>query len=258
MQLNYRITGEADSPPVIILHGLLGSSRNWTTVARHLAQSHQVFTLDLRNHGKSPHAPEMDFPVLASDLLELMEAHDLAQAHLIGHSLGGKVAMRFAVNHPERVSSLVVVDIAPRQYGLHFQKDFAAMRALDLGSIKNRKQADDALAESVGDWGQRQFLLTNLQRDSEGTYYWAANIDVLAESLPTIREDPLSARERFDGPVLFLYGEKSNFVRPEDHTRIVEAFPQAHIQAVPDAGHNVHAENTSFFNQALDRFYARR
>ncbi len=256
MELNFRITGEAGRPALVILHGLLGSSRNWISVARRLGdEDFQVYSADLRNHGMSPHDDVMDFSALVADLAEFLDLHGLEQAHLLGHSLGGKVAMRFAMEHPARVLSLVVADIAPRDYGLHFKDDFEAMLALDLGSIENRKQADEALAEAVPDWAHRQFLLTNLQRDQEGRYYWAVNLRALADSLPEIRKNPLLPGQTFDGPVLFACGAKSDFVRPEDRAAIQTYFPRARVQSIHGAGHNLHVDNSEDFNDALRRFY---
>ncbi|WOO42849.1 alpha/beta fold hydrolase [Rubellicoccus peritrichatus] len=254
MELAYRYFGGEGKPPLIILHGLLGSSRNWTAVGKDLSERFEVFGLDLRNHGSSPHDDEMSFEAMAADLSEFLERQGLDGVHLLGHSLGGKVAMHFAANNFDRVDSLIVVDIAPKDYGLHFSEDFEAMAAINLEELSSRKAADEALADTIPDWAHRQFLLTNLIRGKEGAYQWAANIPVLHRELEEIRKTPLGLEDRYAGPTLFLTGELSDFVQREDHAVIREYFPRTVIKQIYGVGHNLHAENREAFIEAIDDF----
>lgn len=256
MDLHYRYFGGEGNPPLIIIHGLLGSSRNWLTVGRELAKQYEVFAVDLRNHGDSPHAEAMDFATLAADLEAFMDARGLEHAALLGHSLGGKVAMRFACAHPERTDALIVVDIAPRAYEPHNQRDFEAMLALPADKMISRKDAEAFLAEYVMDWAQRQFLLTNLKRNEGGEgFAWTINLQGLHNARQTMRDNPLGADDRYSGPTLFVLGGKSNFVRAEDRERIRHHFPKARIQSIEDVGHNPHMDNRSAFLAVLDAFH---
>lgn len=254
VELAHRDYPAAGKPVLIILHGLLGSSRNWTQVARDLNPAFALYALDLRNHGLSPHSPVMDYPALCADLAAFIERQQLPSVHLLGHSLGGKVAMRFAQDYPEHCATLMVADIAPRDYGLHFQEAFEAMLALDLNTLPNRKAADEALSAAIPDWAFRQFLLTNLERKPDGSLQWIVNLPVLAQSLSTIRANPLRVDEVCRLPTLFLTGERSDFVQPEDHAAIQHHFPQARIVSIPGAGHNLHADNRPEFTRAIQRF----
>lgn len=256
MDLHYRYFGEEGNPPLIIIHGLLGSSRNWLTVGRELAKQYEVFAVDLRNHGDSPHAEAMDFATLSADLAAFMDARGLERAALLGHSLGGKVAMRFACEHPQRTDALVVVDIAPRAYEPHNQRDFEAMLALPADKMISRKDAEAFLAEYVMDWGQRQFLLTNLKRNEGGEgFAWAINLQGLHNARQTMRESPLGADDRYTGPALFVLGGKSNFVQKEDWEGIRRHFPKARIQSIEGVGHNPHIDNRNAFLAVLDAFH---
>ena len=245
--LFHRRTGEAGNPPLVILHGLLGASRNWQTVARELAPRFDVYSLDLRNHGLSFRDAEVGYPALAGDVLAWAEANGLGRIHLLGHSMGGKTAMRFAADHPDRLLSMTVVDIAPRRYGYHHRTEFAAMRALDPAALADRRTADEALAATVPDWAMRQFLLTNLSRRDDGTFAWDVNHLALEAGLSVICESPLAPDERYDGPTTFILGGKSDFVRPEDLPAIRAHFPKAVLAVLPEAGHNPHIDSRAAF-----------
>lgn len=254
MELAYRYFGGEGKPPLIILHGLLGSSRNWTAVGKDLTERFEVFALDLRNHGSSPHDDAMSFEAMSADLGEFMDRQGLESVHLMGHSLGGKVAMHFAVQDFNRVDSLIVVDIAPKDYSLHFKEDFEAMAAIDLSELTSRKDADEILADSIPDWAHRQFLLTNLTRNKAGAYQWSVNLPALIRELEEIRQNSLEAEDRYPGPTLFVTGELSNFVEREDHAIIREHFPRTVIKQIYGVGHNVHAENREAFIESIDDF----
>ncbi len=244
--------GEPGAPVLVILHGLLGASRNWTTIGRALADRFEVHALDLRNHGRSPHAESMRWAELCGDLEAYLEAAGIEQAHLLGHSLGGKVAMRFACQHRERVERLIIVDIAAKAYPPYHDQEFRAMKAIAVGQLASRKEAEAALTPLVADWAMRQFLLTNLVRDeATGAFRWQANIDALHASLPHIRENALREDDRFEGPSLLIRGERSNFIEDGDAAAMRHWLPQLHEVTVPRVGHNVHVENRTGFLKAL-------
>lgn len=254
MDLNYRYFGNEGKPPLVILHGLLGSSRNWQMVGKVLSKQFEVFAVDLRNHGDSPHLDGMDFASLGADLESFAAARGLRRFHLMGHSLGGKVAMYFAAHHPKQVESLIVVDIAPREYEPYHVEDFAAMKALDLSAIESRQEADEALSKQVPDWGMRQFLLTNLKRLPDNGFVWGVNLKALMEARDAMRAAPLRKGETYGGPVCFVLGGKSDFVRKSDHALIRQHFPESVIKTLPDAGHNPHTENREVFVPVLQEW----
>ncbi|HEY5079939.1 MAG TPA: alpha/beta fold hydrolase, partial [Opitutaceae bacterium] len=185
--LYHRDFGGRGAPPVVILHGMLGSSRNWQTVGADLAASRRVYALDLRNHGMSPHSEAMSYGAMAQDVRAWMDAHAVGPAEFIGHSMGGKVAMLLACGSPERVSRLVVVDIAPRQYRWAAHRaEFAAMQELDLAGLKTRAEAEMRMEGRVPDWAMRKFITTNLERVPHGGWRWQVNLAALVASLPQL------------------------------------------------------------------------
>ncbi|MGJ3243852.1 MAG: alpha/beta fold hydrolase [Opitutales bacterium] len=253
VSLNYRYFGGEGRPPLVILHGLLGSSRNWTTTARDLADHFEVFALDLRNHGDSPHAAEMSYDALVADLVDWLDARDLDEIRLMGHSLGGKVAMLFACRFAQRVDHLYIADIAPKPYEPHHRRELDVMTGIDLRALADRKAADAALArEGIDDWAMRQFLLTNLQRDKrEGGFRWQVNLPVLRKQLPHLADNPLGDEDRFPGPTLFIRGDKSDFIEDTDTTGIQHHFPRSRIAVLENCGHNVHVERREAFVEAV-------
>jgi len=238
---------------MVILHGILGSSRNWASAGPALGEHFEVFAPDLPNHGESPGMDDMTFSSISARVVEWLDAEGLDRMILMGHSLGGKVAMRLAEMHPDRVSCLVVVDIAPRDYELHSQPAMEAMMAIDLENLVSRRDAEDALRETVPDTGLRKFLLTNLARDKEGHFSWRVNLSALLDSLPMLARNPLEGRRGFLGPTMLMKGEKSNFVRPKDEAGLRKWFPDSQILTIPDAGHNLHHDNLPAFVNALVR-----
>lgn len=245
--------GPASGEPVVILHGLLGASRNWVTIGRSLANDFDVHLLDLRNHGGSPHADSMRWSELCADVMSYLKAQGLGPVTLIGHSLGGKVAMRLACEYPEQVGRLVIVDIAAKAYPPYHDAEFRAMKALALGELVSRKEAEAALEPSVPDWAMRQFLLTNLERDeATGRFRWQVNLEVLHASLPHIRQNSLRADDQYAGPVLLIRGERSDFVSPGDGAVMRQWLPTIQEVIVPQAGHNVHVENRKGFLEVLE------
>lgn len=232
---------------MVVLHGLLGSSRNWQTTGRDLAAHWHVLALDARNHGRSPHDSAMNYDVMADDLAAWMDRRGLTRAAIMGHSMGGKTAMRFACRHPERVERLVVVDIAPRDYHwVAHRAEFAAMTELDLGGLQSRQEAELRFEARVADFGMRKFLATNLERTADG-WRWAINLPVLTEALPRLEQNSLLAADRFDGPALFVVGGRSRYVQAADQAAITGHFPNARIATIADSGHNPHMETREAF-----------
>jgi esterase len=253
VELFHRELGGAGKPPLVVLHGLLGSSRNWLTTGGDLAAKYHVFALDLRNHGKSPHGEPMDYPAMMADVLAWLDAQGLGKVSLMGHSMGGKVAMLLACRHPERVERLVVVDIAPKDYLSHAHRaEFAAMNELRLDTLQSRGEAELRFEARVGDWAMRKFLTTNLERDEAGGgWRWQINLPVITAALPEIEGNPLASEDKFDGPVLFVTGGKSRYVREEDLSVITAHFPKARRVEIAGAGHNPHMETRAEFVAAV-------
>ena len=236
---------------MVVLHGLLGSSRNWLSTGRDLAKHFHVFALDARNHGKSPHAPEMNYEVMVTDLIDWMDRHQLPKAVIVGHSMGGKTAMRLACRHPERVERLVVVDVAPKDYDwIAHRGEFLAMTELDLGNLQSRQEAEMRFEARVGDFGMRKFLATNLVQES-GRWRWQVNLPVLTETLPVLEKNCLQPADRFSGPTLFILGGRSRYAEPSDHDLIRRHFPAAKIEVIADTGHNPHMDKREDFVRLL-------
>lgn len=243
-------------PPVVILHGLLGSARNWTTIGKRLGETYRVFALDLRNHGSSPWNDAMSYDDMAEDVRALIEERALEPATVIGHSMGGKTAMWLALLYRDLVERLVVVDIAPVRYEHSFDDYIDALRGVDLAGATRRSDVEAALAEAIPDQGVRAFLLQNLTRDAEG-FEWRANLDALAMNMDDIIGWPDAGAARFDGPTLFVAGERSDYLLPQHQDRIEELFPNAEISVIADAGHWVHAEQPAAFLDRVQSFLGR-
>jgi len=239
MPLYFKQLGQGE--PLVLLHGLFGSADNWFGVAPKLVEKFHVIALDLRNHGRSPHHAEMDYPLLAADVAEFFTERKINSAHVIGHSMGGKVAMQFALDFPACVRKLVVVDMAPRAYARAHDRIFAALLALDLPSFSTRPQIEDALAPEIPSLNLRRFLLKNLRRDPSGGFVWRMNLRGLAENYSRLGE-VLAAGKRFSGPALFLRGGRSDYVNAEDEAAIHRQFSAAQIQTIAAASHWVHAD----------------
>ena len=229
----------ADRPPVVIAHGLFGSARNWGGIARSLAEDRAVIAVDLRNHGQSPWDDRHDYAALAGDLAEVLAAEG-PPVDVIGHSMGGKAAMVLALQQPDLVRRLAVIDIAPVAYTHTQQGHIDAMRGLDLAGLTGRAEADRRLAATVPDAGIRGFLLQSLDLRADPPR-WRLNLDALEANMAAILGWP-DPDGRFEGPALFLAGGASDYVRPEHRPAIRAAFPRARIARIPCAGHWLHAE----------------
>lgn len=239
--------------PVVILHGLFGSARNWASIARRLAERRRVVALDLRNHGGSPWTEEMDYPAMAADIRDVLAP--LGRCALVGHSMGGKAAMAAALLYPGLIERLAVVDIAPVAYGGGQHGAYIrAMQAVDLAGVQRRAEVEEALRPGVDDPAIRAFLLQNLEPDEAGGLRWRLNLEVLGRSLPDILGWPELPGRRYDGPVRVIAGEASGYVRPEHHDTLRGYFPKAEIVTVPGAGHWPHAEQPDAFLRLLQPF----
>jgi pimeloyl-ACP methyl ester carboxylesterase len=249
--LNFRRSGEGS--PVVILHGLFGSLDNWQHISQRLCSRFSVLACDLRNHGQSPHHEEIDYAAMAGDLVETLDHENILSAHLIGHSLGGKVAMEFALEHPERVSSLIVVDIAPRRYPPLHGEIFEALLGLDPAQIQDRRQAEHALAPAIPDLAVRRFLLKNLARSESGGFRWRFALTALWRNYAGLSQ-ALRGGRVFPGPTLFVRGADSDYIRDEDVPGIRSSFPGMTLQTIEAAGHWVHADQPARFVETVTAF----
>ncbi len=241
--LQARELGGSGLPALVILHGMLGSSRNWQTAGRDLAALRRVVALDLRNHGQSPHAEPMTYAAMASDVLAWMDGQGLHRAEVMGHSMGGKVAMLLACRHPDRVAGLFLVDIAPKDYHWRaHREEFAAMNELQLGDLHSRAEAEIRMEGRVPSFAMRKFLATNLERGGDGAFRWQVNLPVMTGALPVLERNPLAVGDRFAGRALFISGGKSDYVSRDDHPAILGHFPGARFIEIEGSGHNPHID----------------
>ncbi len=239
--------------PLIILHGLLGSSQNWQTIGKELSGDFRVFLVDQRNHGRSFHSAMHTYSLLAKDLLSFVELKGLNQIALIGHSMGGKVAMTFAHMFPEKVSRLIVVDIAPRAYPSFHDEIFTALNDMNVKTVSSRTAADQALSSRIPSQRVRQFVLTNLKRNEEGGFSWRMNLDALWRNrfeLTKAVEFTVPCRI----PALFIRGENSSYINQSDLKHISTIFSEAQFKTLLGAGHWVHADSPTEFIQAVREF----
>lgn len=242
----------SDAPPLVIAHGLYGSGRNWGVIARRLADRRDVIAVDMRNHGESPRFASQGYPEMAADLAEVIAALG-APADLLGHSMGGKAAMQLALTRGALIRRLIVADIAPVAYG-HDRSDHArAMRGLDLTGVTTRGEADRRLAATIADPGLRAFFLQSLDLKAPDGPRWRLNLDVLEAEMAKITGWP-GTGGHFDGPVLFLTGGDSNYVRPEHRETIRALFPKARFARLPGAGHWLHADKPREFEETVRVF----
>lgn len=249
MRLNVIEMGEGS--PVLLLHGLFGAARNWGAIQKNLARNHRVLAPDLRNHGESPHAALMDYPAMAEDLAELIAQRGIAAPAVLGHSMGGKVAMALALRHPGLVSRLVVADIAPVRYPPALRGYVAAMRGLALTPGLTRREADAALAAAIPEDGIRAFLVQSLGFDGAAPA-WKLGLGDIAAAMPAIEDFPVTGR--YEAPVLVLSGERSDYIQPVHHALFQALFPAVRFATVQRAGHWVHADNPRDFLALLEAF----
>ncbi|GAA4273997.1 alpha/beta fold hydrolase [Aquimarina gracilis] len=252
MKLHANVFGEGE--PFIILHGFLGMGDNWKTLGRKIAeQGFQVHLLDQRNHGRSPHSEDFSYDIMSNDLKEYCDANSFENIHLLGHSMGGKTAMLFAVDHPIVIQKLIIADIGPKYYPLHHQDILDGLSSLDFDVLKSRGEVDRALSPYVQDIGVRMFLLKNLYWKEKGVLRLRLHLDALIKNASEIGVE-LAKDKSFDGDVLFLKGEKSNYIIEDDEVRIRAQFSGATIGQISNAGHWLHAENPTDFLRAVLEF----
>ena len=253
MKLFFRQAGET-GPALVILHGIFGSSDNWLTISKTIAtKGYRVFAVDQRNHGQSPRGEEQDYQSMAADLREFLIDHQLENPVLIGHSMGGKVVMQYAMLYPNTFQKVVIVDIAPKFYPIHHAELIRGLKAIDLLGIKSRTEADAVLQRYEPSLSVRQFLLKNLYRNEQGVFDWRLNLPVIERELHGIGEE-LTNPHVITEPTLFMRGSESPYILDEDIPTIKRIFPNAQIETIQGAGHWVQAEKPAEFVEALIKF----
>jgi esterase len=250
MKLFYRKSG--NGKPLIILHGLFGSSDNWFSLAKVFAEHFTVYLVDQRNHGQSPQSDDFNYKLLTEDLATFILDHHLEKPHIIGHSMGGKTAMNFAVKYPDQVDKLIVVDIAPKKYPVHHDHILEGLHSIDLQTLASRNEADTILSNHIPEPDVRQFLLKNLSRTSEGKFEWRVNIHAIDEHIEEIGSG-MQYEGKFTGPALFVKGVRSNYYASGDEENILQIFPAAEFVTL-NTGHWVQAEDPKAFAEATISF----
>jgi pimeloyl-ACP methyl ester carboxylesterase len=246
--LFHRDFGTQGKPPLVLLHGLLGSSRNWQSAGRDLAAAYHVFAPDLPNHGSSPHFADAGYELMMAEFLRWVDAQGLKRFVLLGHSMGGKLAMLIACRHPELIERLIIVDIAPKDYlALSHRTNLIAMKELRLDTLRSRAEAELHLEARVPDWGTRKFLATNLECDESNHWHWTINLDALIKDFPAIEADSLVPADHFSGPALFIAGGRSHYLEAGDWPAVESHFPNATLEVIPDSGHNPHMDTREAF-----------
>jgi len=255
MKLFYRQIGSGE--PILVLHGLFGSSDNWMTIANGLKEIGQIYLVDMRNHGRSPHSTVLDYTAMTEDIYEFLADLSLRQVSIIGHSMGGLTAMNFTLIYPHRVKKLVVIDIAPRIYPIHHQNIVDGLLAVNIAKIKTRQQADEQLAGHIEQASTRQFLLKNLYRSTDGKYSWRLNLPVIAQNLVNMGAGLTTAaleQPPFQEPCLFIRSALSDYIQEEDKLHIKKLFPVAEIITVENTTHWLPAEDPETVLSILKTF----
>lgn len=253
MAIKLHFTRTGDGPPVVLLHGLFGAGGNLGAVARALQDDFCVYSVDLPNHGRSAWLEQADLAAMADCLRLWMDEQSLASARLVGHSLGGKVAMQLALEYPARVNAMVVADIAPVVYPPHHDAVFAALDAVVAAKCRSREQAGELMSAFLQEQDVIQFLLMSLQRGPDAIYVWRFNLEGIKANYPAVRAAPL-ATGIYPGPVLFIKGGESNYILQEHQCSILALFPQATVKVMPGCGHWLHAQQPRLFNGITRRF----
>jgi len=252
--LNYKQSGTGEN--IVLIHGLFGSLENLNMVAKPLANSHCVTSIDVRNHGESFHAGSMEYTELAQDVINLLDHLNIETCILLGHSMGGKIAIQVALTQPERITKLLVADIAPVSYPAHHLEIIKGLQAIDLSKVKKRRDADEQLAPFVDNMGVRQFLLRNLALNEKGEFAFKCSIADISLCYPQImkaNEVPVN-KVAFNGPTLFIKGGESDYILPEHRDAISNLLPNSKAKIIQGAGHWLHAEKTIAFNKIVSDF----
>ena len=248
MHLHYKTYGSGH--PLIILHALFGSLNNWQTMSKKFGERFRVFAVDQRNHGGSPHSNVHNYQALAEDLHGFMHEHGISSSHLLGHSMGGKTAMQFALRFPEKTDSLIVVDMVPKTYRGGHDDIIDALSAINLSRFSSRKEINDALSGSIPDVSVREFLLTNVTRDKSGRFTWKMNLNSIRKNYSEISKG-VETHGVFEKPTLFIAGGKSGYIKDEDKNLLKRMFPRSRITTIDAAGHWVHAEAPEEFARVV-------
>jgi esterase len=257
MKLFYRQFGNGQ--PIIILHGLFGMSDNWVSIGKLLSDNYQVIIPDLRNHGQSPHSTVFNYDAMADDLIELMDDLDLPSAIIMGHSMGGKVAIQSALRYPERVDKLIVVDMSMRQYNEQQLQlgIIKAMMAIDFEKIESRSEISEMLKQSINDEKVSLFIMKNLYRETRTQLGWRPDLKSILQNIDFVFE-AVSGGGMYEGSSLFIHGDDSDYVLKSDTKEIYHHFPNAVFKVVPDAGHWVHADNPEGFLKEVNAFLEKK
>jgi len=251
VEMNFKTVGEGKN--LIILHGLFGSLDNWMSLAKQWSKTYKVWLVDQRNHGRSPKVDEFSYLHMAKDLENFIDQHQIEDPIILGHSMGGKTAMEFAVQFSDKVNKLLVVDIAPVRYNVHHYTILEALNSIKPNELSSRQEADKALAKLIPEKGVRQFLLKNLDRNSNGGYQWKFNLPVLEREIVPISEWAISEGV-YDKKCLFVKGENSEYIQPQHAREISEKFPNYQLEEIQGAGHWVHAEQPEVFYELISDF----
>ncbi|PKM20196.1 MAG: alpha/beta hydrolase [Gammaproteobacteria bacterium HGW-Gammaproteobacteria-15] len=254
MLLHTHISGQQDSStePVVLIHGLFGSYENLGVIERSLSEQYQVINVDVRNHGRSGHSSDMNYQLMAEDLAQTLDSLNIQKAAILGHSMGGKLAMTYAVTSPERVSKLILADIAPVSYPPRHNSIFTGLNSVDLTQIENRADADKQLAQHIKESGVRQFLLKSLIKEDD-KFQWRFNLSVLYDNYAELVDNPIDSGS-YSGPVLFIKGGDSDYILPEHKATITKVFPAAQAKIIQGTGHWLHAEKPAAFTKLVKDF----
>lgn len=252
MELFYKKYGE-QGQPLLILHGVFGMLDNWHSLSTKFAEQFRVYAIDLRNHGHSPHSDEMSYSLMADDIKELMDKENLEECILLGHSMGGKVAMQFASMYPEKLDALIVADIAPKRYKPGHLEIIAALKSLDFSKIKSRTEAQKQLSEKIDSAGVRNFLLKNLSRTGSGQYGLKMNLAAIETAYDHIIGE-IEFSWPLNIPTLFLSGSESRYIQEHDRAEIEAWFTEVEFDEVSKAGHWLHADNPNEFIEKVNSF----
>jgi esterase len=239
MELFYREMGKGK--PIIILHGLFGTSDNWQILARKLGEKYHVYTVDLRNHGQSFHSEDFDIQWMARDVAGFIDFYKIKEPVIIGHSMGGKIAMKVAIMFPDSIEKFISVDIGPQSYPVRHEKIIEALNSVDIENVKTRKEVEQALMQSIPDWGIRQFLMKNLKRLNEGGFTWKMNLPVISRKIENIGE-AIGNGNVITKPGLFVRGSESDYILDEDWSEIEKQFPNSKLITIEGAAHWIHVD----------------
>ena len=251
MNLYQNTIGEGE--PLVILHGLFGSSDNWVSVARKFAKKFRVVLVDQRNHGRSAHHPDWNYALMADDVDILLQTLGLTEVYMLGHSMGGKAAMTFAAANPETVKKLIVADISPRYYPVHHRMILDALKAVPIDKLKSREEAEEILTRKISDEGIKQFLLKNLYRDHRHSFAWRFNLPVIDQQIEVVGQATYPS-EPIEIPTLFIRGANSDYISDDDIMDIRQYFTDSKVETIGNAGHWLHAEQTEAFVRTVTSF----